>query len=93
VADLGKNAKKRAAVAVARKLSVLLMRLWASGAVYEPLRNAAVREQGREGPSVPAEVESHGAQEEPRVARRRKKQTRTRTRPRERSRRADNRVT
>jgi transposase len=33
----GKNAKKRAAVAVARKLAVLLHRLWASGEVYEPL--------------------------------------------------------
>ncbi len=33
----GKNAKKRAAVAVARKLAVLLHRLWASGDVYEPL--------------------------------------------------------
>lgn len=37
----GKNAKKRAAVAVARKLSVLLHRLWVSGEVYEPLRNSA----------------------------------------------------
>jgi transposase len=37
----GKNAKKRAAVAVARKLSVLLMRLWVTGEVYEPLREAA----------------------------------------------------
>jgi transposase len=36
----GKNAKKRAVVAVARKLSVLLHRLWASGEVYEPLYNA-----------------------------------------------------
>jgi transposase len=36
----GKNAKKRAAVAVARKLSVLLHRLWVSGEVYEPLYNA-----------------------------------------------------
>jgi len=35
----GKNAKKRAAVAVARKLSVLLHSLWVSGEVYEPLRN------------------------------------------------------
>ena len=35
----GKNAKKRAAVAVARKLSVLLHRLWVTGEVYEPLRN------------------------------------------------------
>jgi transposase len=36
----GKNAKKRAAVAVARKLSVLLHSLWVSGELYEPLRNA-----------------------------------------------------
>ncbi len=35
----GKNAKKRAAVAVARKLSVLLHSLWVSAEVYEPLRN------------------------------------------------------
>jgi len=35
----GKNAKKRAAVAVARKLAVLLHHLWVSGEVYEPLRN------------------------------------------------------
>jgi transposase len=36
----GKNAKKRAAVAVARKLSVLLHSLWMSAEIYEPLRNA-----------------------------------------------------
>ena len=36
----GKNAKKRAIVAVARKLAVLLHRLWVSGEVYEPLRNS-----------------------------------------------------
>jgi transposase len=35
----GKNAKKRAAVAVARKLSVLLLSMWKSGEEYEPLRN------------------------------------------------------
>jgi len=35
----GKNAKKRAVVAVARKLAVLLHTLWISGEVYEPLRN------------------------------------------------------
>lgn len=33
----GKAAKKRAVVAVARKLSVVLHRLWRTGAVYEPL--------------------------------------------------------
>jgi transposase len=36
----GKNGKKRAVVAVARKLAVLLHRLWVSGEVYEPLRNS-----------------------------------------------------
>jgi transposase len=36
----GKNAKKRAIVAVARKLGVLLHRLWVTGEVYEPLHNA-----------------------------------------------------
>jgi transposase len=36
----GKNAKKRAVVAVARKLAILLHRLWVSGEVYDPLRNA-----------------------------------------------------
>lgn len=35
----GKNAKKRAIVAVARKLAVLLHRLWVSDKPYEPLRN------------------------------------------------------
>ena len=34
----GKNAKKRAVVAVARKLAVLLHRLWRTGEVYEPFR-------------------------------------------------------
>jgi len=35
----GKNSKKRAVVAVARKLAVLLHSLWLSGELYEPLRN------------------------------------------------------
>jgi transposase len=41
----GKNAKKRAVVAVARKLSVLLHRLWITGEEYEPLRNSRLQEQ------------------------------------------------
>jgi transposase len=41
----GKNAKKRAAVAVARKLSVLLHHLWVSGEVYDPLHNTRRRQQ------------------------------------------------
>ena len=36
----GKNAKKRAVVAVARKLAVLMHKLWVSGEVYEPLRQS-----------------------------------------------------
>lgn len=39
----GKNAKKRAVIAVARKLAVLLHRLWVSGEVYEPLRNSQAK--------------------------------------------------
>ena len=35
-----RSAKKRAVVAVARKLSVLLLALWRTGEVYQPLRNA-----------------------------------------------------
>ena len=35
----GKSGKKRAIIAVARKLAVLLHRLWVSGEGYEPLRN------------------------------------------------------
>ncbi len=37
----GKNAKKR--VAVARKLGILLHRLWVTGEAYEPLRNSQSR--------------------------------------------------
>ena len=40
----GSNAKKRAVVAVARMLSVLLHKLWVSGEVCEPLRNQRVIE-------------------------------------------------
>ncbi len=35
----GKNAKKRAIVAVARKLAVLMHALWSRGEVYDPLYN------------------------------------------------------
>ena len=43
----GKNAKKRAVVAVARKLSVLLHRLWVTAEVYEPLYDASRRRSGQ----------------------------------------------
>jgi len=45
-----KNAKKRAVVAVARKLAVLLHRLWVNGEVYQPLYQA-------ERVAVPAAIE------------------------------------
>lgn len=41
----GKNAKKRAIVAVARKLAVLLHSLWVTGEVYEPLRQGGAVDQ------------------------------------------------
>jgi transposase len=41
----GKNAKKRAAVAVARKLCVLLHCLWVTGEVYDPLYDTHRRQQ------------------------------------------------
>jgi transposase len=44
----GKNAKKRAVVAVARKLSVLLHRLWVTAEVYDPLYNTHHRRQEQE---------------------------------------------
>ena len=44
----GKNAKKRAAVAVARKLCVLVHRLWVSGEVYDPLYNTHRRQEQKE---------------------------------------------
>ena len=39
----GKAAKKRAIVAVARRLAVLLHRLWVTGEEYEPLRSRAAQ--------------------------------------------------
>jgi transposase len=51
----GKNAKKRAVVAVARKLAVLLHRLWKTGEVYEPLHNSK-----RTDESLPAVGSAYG---------------------------------
>jgi hypothetical protein len=50
----GKNAKKRALVAVARKLAILLHRLWVTGEVYEPLRSsqAASSSSKNSGPKI-----------------------------------------
>lgn len=41
----GKNAKRRAVVAVARKLAVLLHRLWVSGTAYDPFWNTKLHKQ------------------------------------------------
>jgi hypothetical protein len=38
---VGRSRKKRAIIAVARKLAVLLHHLWVSGEVYEPLHNSS----------------------------------------------------
>jgi len=46
----GKNGKKRAIVAVARKLAVLLHRLWITGQVYDPLWEA--KRRGKTEPPV-----------------------------------------
>jgi transposase len=44
----GKNQKKRAIVAVARKLGILLHRLWVTSEVYEPLRNSLAGQGGKQ---------------------------------------------
>jgi transposase len=43
----GKNAKKRAVVAVARKLCVLLHHLWVGGEVYDPMYNSNRQEDAK----------------------------------------------
>ena len=43
----GKTAKKKAVIAVARKLAVLLHRLWLTGEAYDPLRNTHHRAAAR----------------------------------------------
>jgi hypothetical protein len=45
----GKNAKKRAVVAVARKLAVLLHHLWVTGDVYQPLHHGSRNQDGTGG--------------------------------------------
>lgn len=54
----GKRAKKRAAVAVARKLAVLLHRLWVTGEDYQPFPTQAMRE---ESPPNSAQAASEAA--------------------------------
>jgi len=51
----GKNAKKRAVVAVARKIAVLLHHLWVTGELYEPLHNSKL-ETERKGAAANKEL-------------------------------------
>ncbi len=54
IARGGRAAHKKACVAVARKLAVLLHHLWQTAEVYEPLRNAkAAEETAIDGTSAP----------------------------------------
>jgi transposase len=41
----GRGAKRKAVTAAARKLAVLMHRVWVTGEVYEPLRRAIREEQ------------------------------------------------
>lgn len=43
-----KSSKKKVLVAMARKLSVVMHKLWANGEVYDPLYNAKLRVQAQE---------------------------------------------
>jgi hypothetical protein len=52
----GKIAKRKAVIAVARKLAVLLHRLWVTAEVYEPLRNTErAATSGQPRPAAPPE--------------------------------------
>ena len=68
----GKNAKKRAVVAVARKLAVLLHRLWVNGEVYEPLKVKGAKGKklsdvaAKPKESMPSNVEAEPNEPEPR---------------------------
>lgn len=55
-----KAAKKKAAAAVARKLSVLLHRLWVTAEVYEPLRQANAAADGDSLTQTGAETKNVG---------------------------------
>ena len=52
----GKRAKRRAVVAVARKLSVLLHRLWITGEVYDPLYDRKLKQAASKAAKSQAKV-------------------------------------
>ena len=51
----GRAAEKKAVVAVARKLAVLLHSLWVSGETYDPLRHARAAEEAERAEADGAE--------------------------------------
>lgn len=51
----GKNAKKRAVIAVARKLAVLLHHLWKNGEIYDPSYSSRARGRPAGRARVPAQ--------------------------------------
>ena len=53
----GRNGKKRAIVATARRLAVLMFRLWKSGDPWEPLHNVTAAEK-RAAPAVPVAADT-----------------------------------
>jgi hypothetical protein len=55
----GRNGKKRAIVAVARKLAVLLHHLWISCEAYEPLHNSRKRRLAANPAGMPAPERNH----------------------------------
>jgi transposase len=57
----GKIAKRRAVVAVARKLAVLLLRLWQTGEEYDPLRNTRARGELTNVAQVEPELSNRGS--------------------------------
>jgi transposase len=57
----GKRGKKRAVIAVARKLTVLLHRLWVSGDVYVPLRPSSRVTASLPWPNTPSARSSEGS--------------------------------
>jgi len=63
----GKNAKKRAVVAVARKLSVVMHQLWSGSGPYDPFRQARARGESV-GESVGERAQAQASEESAHVA-------------------------
>jgi transposase len=64
----GSGSKKKAVVAVARKLAVLLLSLWKSGAEYDPLRRAKQEAASADNQQAPAAQQPRAIAEGPAIA-------------------------